>query len=61
MIKVKQKELLYHATIMLDTYCEGCLLYKANRAEGGQRNAHKFCIKTCTVGNQLKMIGNKLT
>lgn len=50
-------------TILTD-YCEGCFLKSALKEDKGKAGAHQFCISQCTVGDQLKFLGeemNKLT
>ena len=47
-----------------DMYCEGCLLKKHLIKDKGKTAAHRFCIKGCTVGEQLQFLGgemNKMT
>lgn len=49
---------------ILDTYCEGCFLKTQLSKEKGKPGSHKFCITTCTIGEQLKFLGqemNKIT
>lgn len=45
---------------VIDTYCEGCLLKKHLTKDKGKTAAHKFCITDCTIGDQLRFIGNEL-
>lgn len=45
---------------MIDTYCEGCFLKKQLVKEQGKTAAHKFCITGCTIGDQLRFLGNEL-
>ncbi|MCU9613649.1 zinc-finger domain-containing protein [Caldibacillus lycopersici] len=56
-----RKELMENIENLLDTYCNGCFLFQHNKNENGRRYAHQFCIKKCTVGDQLKKIGQKLS
>lgn len=42
-------------------YCDGCFLNKHLKEESGRRFAHRFCISQCTVGNEMKEYGKKLT
>ena len=55
-----RKELLEHLDRLLDTYCDGCFLFQHHKRENGRNYAHRFCIKHCTVGQQLKKIGESL-
>ncbi|WJY28552.1 MULTISPECIES: zinc-finger domain-containing protein [Sporosarcina] len=45
---------------LLDEYCEGCLVKKTLTSERGKAEAHKFCIKECTVGDQLRFLGSEM-
>ena len=45
---------------LLETYCNGCFLKKELKANGGKTLAHRFCISSCTVGEQLQFLGNEL-
>jgi hypothetical protein len=49
---------------ILDTYCEGCFLKTQLSKDKGKTGSHKFCISTCTIGEQLQFLGremNKIT
>ncbi|GEN83659.1 zinc-finger domain-containing protein [Sporosarcina luteola] len=49
---------------VLDTYCEGCFVKRQLVSDIGKTGAHHFCIRTCTIGEQLRFLGsemNKLT
>ncbi|MER2088455.1 MAG: zinc-finger domain-containing protein [Sporosarcina sp.] len=49
---------------IMDTYCEGCFLKTQLSKDKGKTGSHKFCITTCTIGEQLKFLGqemNKIT
>lgn len=45
---------------LLMRYCEGCFLKKQNKQDLGKKAAHRFCIAKCTVGEQLKFLGQEL-
>jgi len=61
MNKSRKRKLLYVSTHqLLETYCQGCFIYKHLKNEKGRTAAHKFCITTCTIGEQLKDIGKKI-
>jgi len=45
---------------LLMNYCEGCFLKKQNKQDLGKKAAHRFCIEQCTVGEQLKFLGQEL-
>jgi len=49
---------------ILDTYCEDCFLKTQLSKDKGKSGSHKFCITTCTIGEQLQFLGqemNKIT
>nr|WP_066369199.1 zinc-finger domain-containing protein [Neobacillus fumarioli] len=56
-----RKELLNQVEKIMQQYCEGCFLHKYLKKEHGRRYAHQFCISQCTVGENLKEYGEKLT
>lgn len=45
---------------IMDTYCMDCLLKKALAKDKGKRAAHRFCIKECTVGEQIRLLGEEM-
>ena len=45
---------------LMNTYCDKCLLKTHIRKTEGKTQAHHFCINECTVGKQIKQIGNEL-
>lgn len=45
---------------MTDMYCNDCLVKKQFRKERGKTGAHRFCIESCTVGEQLQFLGQEL-
>ncbi|WP_318617433.1 zinc-finger domain-containing protein [Sporosarcina sp. YIM B06819] len=45
---------------ILTTYCEGCFLKTQLSKEKGKTGAHRFCIKTCTIGEQLQFLGQEM-
>ena len=44
----------------MNTYCYQCPLKSHNRKTEGKTQAHHFCINECSVGKQIKQIGNEL-
>nr|WP_256218368.1 zinc-finger domain-containing protein [Bacillus sp. MUM 116] len=50
-----------HVESLMTQYCEGCFLHRQLIKEGGRRKAHQFCISQCTVGEQIKEFGKKLS
>lgn len=54
------KQIVISIDELLETYCEGCLIKNELRQKGGKTAAHRFCIDTCTVGDQLKFLGTEL-
>lgn len=47
-------------TEILDVYCEECFLKRQLSKEKGKTTAHKFCITTCTIGEQLQFLGQEM-
>lgn len=45
---------------ILTSYCEGCFLKEQLSKERGKTGAHQFCIKTCTIGEQLQFLGREI-
>ncbi|WP_084781797.1 zinc-finger domain-containing protein [Bacillus niameyensis] len=41
-------------------YCEDCFLHEHLKKEYSKTYAHRFCIKQCTVGQELKAMGEGL-
>jgi hypothetical protein len=46
---------------LMAEYCDGCFLSTHLKEESGRRFAHRFCISQCTVGNEMKEYGKKLS
>ena len=45
---------------ILTSYCEDCFLKTQLAKERGKTGAHRFCIKTCTIGEQLQFLGREI-
>ncbi|HJV17912.1 MAG TPA: zinc-finger domain-containing protein [Bacillales bacterium] len=61
MKKLKRCTLMKKIESLMVEYCDGCFLNKHLKEESGRRFAHRFCISQCTVGNEMKEYGKKLT
>jgi hypothetical protein len=57
---LKRHDLVEKIDLLTVTYCEGCFLYKHLKQESGRRQAHRFCISQCTVGQKIQECGNNL-
>ncbi|OZM57444.1 hypothetical protein CIB95_08290 [Lottiidibacillus patelloidae] len=57
---MEKHDILMKVTGILDMYCEDCLLYHCNKQEEGKRQAHRFCLQSCTIGKKLQSYGKKL-
>ncbi|MGX9133911.1 zinc-finger domain-containing protein [Rummeliibacillus sp. JY-2-4R] len=57
---MEQSTIVKEIDELLETYCEGCLVKTQMRRERGKAGAHKFCINSCTVGEQLQFLGQEL-
>ncbi|WP_442853234.1 zinc-finger domain-containing protein [Bacillus sp. EB01] len=58
---IERRQLFREINSLLVQYCDGCFLQKQNLADSGRRKSHKFCISQCTVGEQLKSLGDQLS
>ncbi|MGN7476396.1 zinc-finger domain-containing protein [Solibacillus silvestris] len=45
---------------LTDTYCVDCLVIRDLRKTRGKQGAHRFCIESCTVGEQLQFLGEEI-
>lgn len=45
---------------LTDTYCVDCLVIRDLRKQRGKQGAHRFCIESCTVGEQLQFLGQEM-
>ncbi|BBK28219.1 zinc-finger domain-containing protein [Staphylococcus arlettae] len=45
---------------LMNTYCHQCLLKSHIKHTQGKTQAHHFCINECSVGKQIKQLGNEL-
>ena len=45
---------------LMNTYCDKCLLKTHIRKTEGKTQAHHFCISECSIGKQIKQLGNEL-
>ncbi|MBF1992191.1 zinc-finger domain-containing protein [Staphylococcus schleiferi] len=41
-------------------YCEQCLVKSYIRKVKGKTQAHHFCINECSIGKQIRQLGNEL-
>ncbi|QED48361.1 zinc-finger domain-containing protein [Cytobacillus dafuensis] len=58
---MKRKQIIDEVEYLMITYCKDCFLFKFHKEEKGRRYAHRFCITKCTVGEQIKAFGSKLS
>lgn len=45
---------------LMNTYCKSCLLKHHIRKSEGKTQAHHFCINECSIGKEIKQLGNEL-
>lgn len=57
---MKKVSIINEIDEMLTTYCDGCFVKAQLRKDEGKTAAHRFCISECTVGTQLKFLGQEL-
>ncbi|RIP34328.1 zinc-finger domain-containing protein [Staphylococcus gallinarum] len=55
-----EKEAIDAIDHLMNTYCNQCLLKNHKRKSEGKTQAHHFCINECSVGKQIKQLGNEL-
>ena len=60
MIKNLERKLLLQQVEQTLNTCSGCFLYVHHKREWGRTNAHSYCLSSCTVGQQLKILGDRL-
>ncbi len=57
---INRVEIMGEIDEIMDKYCNDCLLKKALNQERGKTAAHRFCISECTIGDQLRFLGNEM-
>nr|WP_230505523.1 zinc-finger domain-containing protein [Sutcliffiella rhizosphaerae] len=57
---MNRKKILMEVGEILDTYCTECLVKQTLRKDYGKTNAQSFCINECTVGAEIKRLGDQL-
>ncbi|MCA1321167.1 zinc-finger domain-containing protein [Bacillus tianshenii] len=57
---MNRKKILMEVGEILDTYCTECLVKQALRKDYGKNQAQSFCINECTVGAEIKILGDQL-
>ncbi|WP_251517074.1 MULTISPECIES: zinc-finger domain-containing protein [Staphylococcus] len=55
-----EKEAINAIDHLMNTYCNQCLLKNHLRKTEGKTHAHHFCISECSIGKQIKQLGNEL-
>ena len=55
-----EQQAIQHIDQLMNTYCHQCPLKSTIEKTHGKTQAHHFCINECTVGKQIKQIGNEL-
>ncbi|MCJ7839512.1 zinc-finger domain-containing protein [Lederbergia sp. NSJ-179] len=58
---MQRRDILKEMDYVMETYCEDCFLRHHFRRTYGKTYAHRFCIQHCTVGENLKKIGQTLS
>ncbi|MDG4656170.1 zinc-finger domain-containing protein [Ectobacillus antri] len=56
-----KKILISQVHNLIEIYCTDCFINRHFRKEYGKLYAHSYCIKQCTVGEQLKQLGKQLS
>lgn len=60
MLTYSEKAALAQIDHLMNTYCDDCLLKAHIRKTQGKTQARHFCISECSVGKQIKQLGNEL-
>ncbi|HCX0010837.1 TPA: zinc-finger domain-containing protein, partial [Staphylococcus aureus] len=45
---------------LMNTYCNQCPIKTRLRKLEGKTKAHHFCINECSIGKEIKQLGNEL-
>jgi len=59
-VPMDKKSVMDEIDNIIDAYCEGCFLKSQLVKDKGKATAHRFCITGCTVGDQLRFLGDQL-
>lgn len=59
-VPMDKKSIMDEIDSTIDAYCEGCFLKSHLVKNKGKVAAHRFCIAGCTVGDQLRFLGDQL-
>ncbi|WP_414052531.1 zinc-finger domain-containing protein [Macrococcus animalis] len=59
-MNLEQKITIKQIDSLTNHFCNGCLLKNYHRKEQGKTYAHHYCIKKCSVGIEIKQLGNIL-
>lgn len=57
---INRKKILMEVGEILDKYCTECLVKQTLRKDYGKNHAQSFCINGCTVGAEIKTLGDQL-
>ncbi|PWA13270.1 zinc-finger domain-containing protein [Pueribacillus theae] len=57
---MQRKQVICKVNDILDTYCTDCFLKQFLRQTYGKNHAQRFCIRECSVGEELQKYGDKL-
>ena len=55
-----EKEAIAAIDKLMNTYCHQCLLKSHIKHTQGKTQAHHFCINECSIGKEIKQLGNEL-
>ena len=55
-----EQQAIQHIDQLMNIYCHQCPLKSTIEKLTVKTQAHHFCINECTVGKQIKQIGNEL-
>ncbi|WP_081447487.1 zinc-finger domain-containing protein [Bacillus coahuilensis] len=58
---MNRTEIIRKIDEVVTNYCEGCFVKTQLRKDFGKTHAHRFCIQSCTVGEKVQNLGEKLS
>ncbi|MCY6990464.1 zinc-finger domain-containing protein [Staphylococcus argensis] len=60
MLSPTEQRALNEIDQLMNDYCKDCILKTHLRKTQGKNQAHYFCINECSIGKEIKQLGNEL-
>lgn len=57
---MKRTEMIAKIDEVLEMYCQDCFIKKHFLKNKNKTYAHRFCIRSCTIGEKLQQYGQEL-